>query len=158
MPPKEPPAPFPPAPPREPFLRLRTPREGTLLGLQVPALQVPAAAAPEAVPGAASPYLEREIAELRRELAGFRALITRAARAAQPSPPAPGATPPPLPAWARPRRRALRQQALAGALGVLLALGLALVSAAAALTLPDYARFVARAARLGAPPAPGALR
>jgi hypothetical protein len=165
--PKEPPAPFPPPPPlppREPFLRLRTPREGTLLGVQAP----PPPAAPAGVPGVPAavpgvpwsypaPGLERQLDALSRELASFRALITRAARSAQPAPPPLPSSGRPLPSSGR-RRRPLVRQALAGALGVVLALGLALVSAAAALSWPDYARVVARAARLQRAPAPGDMR
>lgn len=150
----DPPAPFPPPPPREPFLRLRTPREGTLLGLQTPpppAAPAPLGGAPAAAPGALPAELERKLDELTRELGSFRALIVRAARAAAPPPAVVVAAPAPRRPSPRGRRRELQRQALVALAGGALALSVAFASAAVALAVPGYARFVARAARLGAP-------
>lgn len=150
--PKEPPGP-PPAP-REPFLLLRTPPSGTLLGLQVPAA-MPRAGAPapaQARPAPAAPRADLaelagtaeglRVAEgLRAELAYFRqwlpGQVVQLARAS------------------RAPRRGLQGQALTVLAGVALALLLALVSGAAALSWPAYGQLVARAARL---PAPGTSR
>lgn len=155
--PKEPPGP-PPAPAyREPFALLRTPPTGTLIGLAapqpMPRASAPAPAQPPPLPEPARADLAElartadglRLAEgLRVELAYFRqwlpGQIVQLARATRPRPPA------------------LRAQALALLAGVGLALLLALVSGAAALSWPAYGRLVAHAARLGVPPAPGASR
>jgi hypothetical protein len=151
--PKEPPGP-PPAP-REPFLLLQTPPTGTLLGLAAPPAMPRASApapaqAPAARPSTGTPLtrprsdlgdLERTAEGLRVELAYFRqwlpGQVVHLARLA-------GAP-----------RRALQGQVLAGVAGVALALLLALVSGAAALSWPAYGRLIAHAARL---PAPGTSR
>lgn len=151
--PKEPPT-TPPAPPREPFLLLRTPPAGTLLGSATPPpLRRPRPAAPAPAPAtradladlAQTPEGLRLAEGLRLELAHFRqwlpGQIVQLARA--------GAT------GARPG--ALRP-ALTALAGVALALLLALGSGAAALSWPAYGRLVAHAARLPAPPALGASR
>lgn len=147
--PKEPPGP--PPPPREPFLLTRTPPTGTLLGLQAPAAMPRAGApAPAQAPAAARPDLAElagtaeglRLAEgLRAELAYFRqwlpGQVVQLARAT------------------RAPRRGLQGQALTVLAGVALALLLALVSGAAALSWPAYGQLVARAARL---PVPGTSR
>lgn len=147
--PKEPPVP--PAPPREPFLLRRTPPAGTLHGVHRPPLLPPLPPLPEAAaaPAAAPSDLERHLAGLRLELASFRAWWP--GQLAQLAPARRSA--PDLGA----RRRRLERHALALG-GLALVLLLALVSAAAALSSPDYARFVARIARLPHPAAPAPTR
>lgn len=130
--------------------RMRNPQEppgrsplGTLLGLAPPSVAAPTPrlAAPPAPP--VDP-LERVAEGLRVELVYFRQWL-------------PGQLVE-LRRLTRARRRELGRQALVAVAGAALALLLALVSGAAALSWPAYGRLVARAARLEAPPAPGAQR
>lgn len=145
---KEPPAPFPPAPPAEPFLLLRPPPGGTLVGLAPPA-PVAAVAAPPLPPLppdraalASGPralrkrlVLAREAPELEQLLEGLRVELVywRAWWGTD----GPGPV----------RRRRRQALALGIALGLVLGLG-------GAWSWPA----VARIARLSAPPAASAQR
>lgn len=142
-------------PPPEPFRLLRTPPSGTLVGLSSPPAPAAAPLLPDRAAVTVGPrplrkrlVLARDAADLEQLVEGLRGELVYAREWLPAQLEAAGL---------RPRRRA-RFSPVALAAGVALGLALGLAIAAVALGWPDVAALRARAARLSAPPTPGAQR